>query len=103
MKNELISLKMQFDLYKKQTNEKIKSLEQGIEMQKETISILLATYEAHMLQQQAFPTSPGVASAHKNFRANSISQSIKNMTNMGGNLRDYTRNAFNYVGSKMGE
>ena len=41
---------MQFDLYKKQTNKKIKSLEQGIEMQKETISILLATYEAHMLQ-----------------------------------------------------
>ena len=40
---------MQFELYKKQTDAKIKSLETGLEMQKETISILLATYEAHMI------------------------------------------------------
>ena len=50
MQNEINILQMQFENYKKQTDAKIRYLETGLETQKETISLLLTTYEAHMLQ-----------------------------------------------------
>ena len=40
---------LQFSLYKSQTDARIKNLHQGLEAQKETIEILLSTYEQHML------------------------------------------------------
>ena len=72
---------MQFELYKKQTDAKIKSLETGLEMQKETISILLATYEAHMIQQQSTYNSARIIEEPQVLQVEDAPQSVNNPSN----------------------